>query len=200
MPPTRDRIVTATAELLRRQGYNGTGLKQISSAAEATLGSIYHFFPGGKADLAEEAIRVSSAAYLELLELIWSEAPNAPTAVTDFFDAAAHVLEETEYIDACPIGTVALEVASSMEGLREATADVFDSWISSVATRLRDVGIARRTSHELAVALVATFEGGLMLSRATRSSAPLRSTGKLARKMVADAMTGGGAPVRSSLR
>ena len=53
--------------------------------------------------------------------------------MTDFFDGAAAVLEETDYLDACPIGTVALEVASTNDRLRAATADVFDSWVAAVA-------------------------------------------------------------------
>ena len=52
MADTRDRILVATNELFRRQGYNGTSLSQISEAANATIGSIYHFFPGGKEALA----------------------------------------------------------------------------------------------------------------------------------------------------
>ena len=48
IPPTRDRILYATAELFRRQGYAGTGLKQVVAEAQAPFGSLYHHFPGGK--------------------------------------------------------------------------------------------------------------------------------------------------------
>jgi AcrR family transcriptional regulator len=44
---TKERIVGTTGELFRRQGYTGTGLKQIVAEAAAPFGSIYHFFPGG---------------------------------------------------------------------------------------------------------------------------------------------------------
>ena len=43
---TRERIVTSSAELFRRQGYTGTGMKQIVAEARAPFGSLYHFFPG----------------------------------------------------------------------------------------------------------------------------------------------------------
>jgi AcrR family transcriptional regulator len=100
---TRERIVTATGELFRRQGYNGTSLKQVTAAAGAPFGSLYHFFPGGKEELADEVIRTSGAAYRSLFELVYDAAADPPTAVTDFFDGAAAVLEETGYLDACPI-------------------------------------------------------------------------------------------------
>lgn len=46
----------------------------------------------------------------------------------DCFDGAAAVLEATDYADACPIETVALEVARSNETPRKVTATVFENW------------------------------------------------------------------------
>src|ERR1043166_9712099 len=129
MPGTKERIVSAGAELLRRQGYNGTGVKQIFTAAESPFGSLYHFFPGGKEQLGAETIRWSGARYGELIDLIFDPAPDVVTAVENFFAGAADTLRETGYDDACPIATVALEIASSSEPLREATHDVFESWL-----------------------------------------------------------------------
>ncbi len=51
------------SNLFRRTGYTGTGMKQIAQAAGAPFGSIYHFFPGGKAQLGEEVIRSAGAGY-----------------------------------------------------------------------------------------------------------------------------------------
>ena len=121
---TKDRIIDSTAELFRRQGYNGTGVKQIVAAANAPFGSLYHFFPGGKAQLGEEVIRSSGALYLELFPTIALAASDTAGAIGDFFAGAAETLRETDYADACPIATIALEVASTDEPLREATAPV----------------------------------------------------------------------------
>lgn len=188
MAGTRDRILTATGELFRRHGYHGTALKQVTTAAEAPFGSLYHFFPGGKEELAEAVIRTSGAAYGELFEVIFDAAPDAAQAVSDFFDGAALVLEATGYVDACPIGTVALEVASTNERLRQATADVFDTWVATATDRLRAAGIPADRAGDLAVALVAGIEGGFMLSRAARSPEPMRTTGRLLREQVAAAL------------
>src|SRR3977135_3390228 len=102
-----------SAELFRRQGYTGTGVKQIAATANAPFGSLYHFFPGGKEQLGEEGIRSSGALYIELFATIALQAPDPVTAVADFFSGAAATLQETDYADACPIATVALEVAST---------------------------------------------------------------------------------------
>src|ERR1700693_4522466 len=113
MTGTKERILETTAELFRRHGYTGTGLKQIVANANAPFGSVYHFFPGGKAQLGEEVIRRSGQMYMELVLSVFDAAPDPITAVEDIFAGAAAVLRETDYVDACPIATVALEVASS---------------------------------------------------------------------------------------
>src|SRR5436190_20312425 len=94
---TKDRIVTTSAGLFRRQGYTGTGLKQIVTEAGAPFGSIYHFFPGGKQQLAAEVIRTSGRAYQDLVTAILDQAPDAITAVETGFAAAAETLVATDY-------------------------------------------------------------------------------------------------------
>src|SRR5207244_2520231 len=123
-PKTRDRILTATADLLRRKGYNGTGLKEIVKASEAPFGSIYHFFPGGKEELGAEAIRIAGRTYNALIQAFFENTTDIPETTKAFFEGAAEVLRVTDYEDACPIATVALEVASTSEPMRQASGDV----------------------------------------------------------------------------
>ncbi len=95
MAATRDRIVGASAELFRRQGYNATGVKQIVTEAQAPFGSLYHFFPGGKEQLGAEAIRTSGAMYELLIPAVFGPAPDLVTGVRDFFaGAAAHLVRD----------------------------------------------------------------------------------------------------------
>src|SRR3954447_25746928 len=105
---TKQRLIDATAEHFRRQGYNGTGVKQIVEDAGAPFASLYHFFPGGKEELGAETIRWSGAMY----GLLWLEvvrpARDIATGVRRFFEEAATHLVETDYADACPIATVSL--------------------------------------------------------------------------------------------
>ena len=184
MIPTRERIIAATNELFRRQGYNGTSLKQITAASEAPIGSIYHFFPGGKDDLAAVVIESSGAAYQQLFEMI-AVAANGPAAmISDLFNGAAQVLQETGFIDPCPIGTVAREVASTNETLRAATERVFDSWIAAAASHFVAAGLPRRRASELATTVIAAIEGGFMLARAGQDADLLRAIGRSVRRMV----------------
>src|SRR5437763_15618695 len=178
MAGTRDRIVGSTAELFRRQGYTGTGVKQIVAEASAPFGSLYHFFPGGKEQLGQEVIRWSGQMYMQLFVTVTADAPDVATGVERFFEGAAETLEETGYADACPIATVALEVASTNEPLREATADVFDSWISGAAERGVAAGVEPGRARELAMVIIAVLEGAFVLCRAMRTTEPLAVAGQ----------------------
>jgi AcrR family transcriptional regulator len=174
---TKERIVNTTAELFRRQGYTGTGLKQIVAEADAPFGSLYHFFPGGKEQLGDEVIRRAGHFYFLLFEAIFEAAPDLVTATADFFSGAADTLRSTDYADACPIATVALEVASTNETLRAATADVFQSWIDAATDRIAEAGIPRRKARRLALSFLTSLEGAFVLCRAMRSTEPLEVAG-----------------------
>jgi AcrR family transcriptional regulator len=186
---TKDRIVGAGAELFRRQGYTGTGVKQIVAEANAPFGSLYHFFPGGKEQLATEVIRFSGGVYAQVVLEAIAPAKDPLHLVDLFFSGAAEHLRETGYEDACPIATVALEVASTNEPLRQATAEVFEAWIKGLAARLMDVGVPAGQSRELSVSMLLSLEGAFVLSRAGRTTEPLEVAGRAMAQVVGNALT-----------
>lgn len=185
---TRDRIRDAAADLFQVQGYHATGVKQIVTGAGAQLASLYHFFPGGKVALGAEVVRVSGAGYQALVEGIWDSAPDPIASVHAVFDGAAAVLEATDYEDACPIATVALEVASVNETLRTATAEVFDAWIASLTGRLERAGLTPTAARDFAFAIIGGLEGAFVLARATRSTDSLQAAGRVTADALARAL------------
>jgi AcrR family transcriptional regulator len=186
--PTRQRIVEAGAELLRTKGYTGTGVKEIVAAAQAPFGSLYHHFPGGKEQLGEEVIRHSGGLYGELVPLVFDGAPDVVTGVRRFFAGAAEHLDESGWQDACPIATVALEVASTSEPLRQATADVFTSWIDALAPRFAAAGLDDARARDLAITTLCGLEGAFILARAWRTRQPLHLAGDAAAEALAAAL------------
>lgn len=191
MVSTKDRILEASSELFRRQGYSATGVKQIVAAASAPFGSIYHFFPGGKAELGEDVIRRGGAHYGQLIDVFFAPEPDPVKATQAFFSAAAQTLRDTNYADACPIATVALEVASTNEALRRATADVFDSWTARTAEYLTRTGISSSTAKDVAVVVIALLEGAFILARASRNAEPVIVAGAAAAAAVRAALPSG---------
>jgi AcrR family transcriptional regulator len=185
---TRERIVERSAELFRRQGFAGTGVKQIVAEASAPFGSLYHFFPGGKEQLGEEVIRSSGAIYGQLIDAFYTPGEDPVAATRNLFATAAVSVRESDYADACPIATVALEVSSTSEPMRRACAEVFDSWIDGAAQRLSEGGLSRKRSRALAIELIAALEGAFVLARALRSTEPIEVAGSAVTASVRDAL------------
>lgn len=179
MSTTKERLVSAGAELFRRQGYAATGVKQITTAARAPFGSMYHHFPGGKEQLGADAIRSSGTTYGLLVDLVFEPAPDLATGVREFYRLAGVHLEETGWADACPIATVALEVSSTSEPLRQACAEVFEGWLQAAVPHFTKRGIAAARARDLAIALVCQLEGSFVLCRATRTTEALDVAGEL---------------------
>jgi AcrR family transcriptional regulator len=186
MTGTRERIVDASSELFRRQGFASTGVKQIVEQANAPFGSVYHFFPGGKEQIGEEVVRWSGAQYLDLIAAIFDGASDVATGTNNFFLGAAWTVEESDYADACPIATLALEVASTNETLRQATAEVFESWVADVTRRYVAAGIGRRRARALAELAFCALEGAFLLSRATRDVTSIKTAGRFVSAAVRD--------------
>jgi AcrR family transcriptional regulator len=192
MNATRQRIVDTSADLLRRQGYAATGLKQIVTEAQAPFGSVYHHFPGGKEQLGAEAIRVAGALYEQLIPAVFDPAPDLPSGVRAFFAGAAEHVRETDYADACPIATVALEVSSSSEAMRVACEEVFERWLAAAGQRFTAAGLSDGVARELAVSMFAALEGAFVLTRATRSTEALGAAGELTARAVERALADAG--------
>jgi AcrR family transcriptional regulator len=185
---TRDRIVQRSAELFRHQGFAGTGVKQIVAEASAPFGSLYHFFPGGKEQLGEEVIRWSGAIYGQLIDAFFVPGADPVAATREFFSGAAQTLRDTDYADACPIATVALEVSSTSEPMRKACAEVFDGWIDGATERLVESGLPRKRSRALAISMLASLEGAFVLARALRSTEPVEVAGATAAASMREAI------------
>ena len=183
--------MAAGAELFRRNGYTGTGLKQIVTEANAPFGSLYHFFPGGKEQLGEEIIRTSGMQYIQILDLFLTKDRTLLEGLEASFAGAAVTLQETDYADACPIATVALEVASTNEALRIATADVFTAWTEAGTRGFMRYGLGEDAARTLTITFVTSLEGAFILCRALRNTEALAIAGSavvdVARRLLAEA-------------
>jgi Transcriptional regulator LmrA/YxaF-like, C-terminal domain len=110
---------------------------------------------------------------------VFDPAPDLVSAVRLFFEGAAAHLEDSEYEDACPIATVALEVSSTSDTMREACADVFESGIAAGLPRFTAAGLSEATGRELVMGMIAALEGAFVLARVTQSTEALRVAGEL---------------------
>lgn len=185
---TRDRIIAASTELMRRNGYAATGVKSILDASNVPYGSMYHHFPGGKEEVGTETLRQGGLAYRALVESIYTPETDVGTATRMFFEEAAAFVESTGYVDACPIATIAGEVANTSEPMRAAAAAAFESWLAVVRSRFAAAGIATSRARELAMELFCAIEGAFLLARTTKDAEPIRIAGRSAEAAVRTAL------------
>lgn len=182
---TKGRLLASAADLFSRRGFGATGIKAVLAAAQAPYGSLYHFFPGGKQELGAAALTYGGGRYRELLESVYPEDADVVEATAASFRQAADLLEEADYRHACPIATIALEVANNDELMRTAAAEAFESWLEVLQQRFTAAGMAEDRARDVAVEIFCLIEGAVLLSRTTRSSAPMLTAGRAAANAVA---------------
>lgn len=187
---TSERLVTATAELMRTQGYAGTSVKQITVAARAPMGSLYHHFPGGKPQVAAAALRASGAAYIQLLPLLLDPHDDLRDAVPAAFEAAAEQIEQAGWINMCPVGTIAGEIADSEPVLRDVAAEVIGSWVDEGTAYFVRRGLSAPDARDFILAVLAALEGAFVLSRTLRSTEPLLAAGRSLRARIDETLAG----------
>jgi hypothetical protein len=108
-----------------------------------------------------------------LLAAALESSPDLAGGVRAFYDGAAEHLVATDYADACPIATIALEVSSYSEALRQACAEVFEMWIAEGTRQLAAHGVPPGAARRLTVEMLALLEGAFVLCRAARDTEAL---------------------------
>src|SRR5260370_15887369 len=78
---TRERLLHAAAGLFRSQGYASTGLTQVLAEGGAPKGVLYFHFPGGKEQLAAEAVALAGRQLCEMITPVLAAAPDPGTGI-----------------------------------------------------------------------------------------------------------------------
>jgi TetR/AcrR family transcriptional regulator, transcriptional repressor for nem operon len=173
---SRERIVERAAELFAEHGIAATSLDEVLAAAAAGKGQFYHYFRS-RDELVEAAVGLRCAQVLAGL----TQALGGVSSLAELEQALAGFAAGFEQmgLPGCPIGTLAAEVAGCNEGARLQAAAGFDTWerlFADALARMRDRGELRADAQPgaLATALLASIEGGMVLSQARQDPASLR--------------------------
>jgi TetR/AcrR family transcriptional repressor of lmrAB and yxaGH operons len=170
-------MLEAAAQLFRVQGLHATGLAEVLEKSGAPRGSLYHYFPGGKEQLAVEALRNASHDIREALEAFIGSG-SSPEALRAYGRQSARRLVATDFVEGCPVGNTALEASVGSPALREVCDEAFREWEAVIAQGLVADGIDAEQAAELATFVLSTFEGALLVARARRDPAPLIDAGE----------------------
>lgn len=164
MPPallSRDEVLARVLTVVRRQGYDGASLAELSKATGLGKSSLYHHFPDGKDDMI--------GAVLSHLEDVLERDVFAPLRAPG--DPEARLRRMCQSLDdiysggreACLLAT--LGVGESSRQFHSRVRRIFRAWIGAIAAALRDAGVPPATAESRAEEAVARIEGSLVVAR-----------------------------------
>jgi AcrR family transcriptional regulator len=171
----RERMVFSAAQLIRRHGVAATGLRDVVAHAEAPRGSLQHYFPGGKDQLAAEAVAWAGQFAANRVEKFLAGLAE-PTPARLFAAMVTQWRDEfrTEGFEGgCPVVASVTDCAAQNPTVRRATYDAFTGWAAAVANALRTMGVPYRRADQLATLMLAALEGAILMARAERDVRPL---------------------------
>ncbi|TGK23177.1 TetR/AcrR family transcriptional regulator [Leptospira yasudae] len=181
---SKERMIKAMALSLETKGYNGTGLNDIVESSGAPKGSIYFHFPGGKEDLAAEAITVSGREMGSMLLSLLLSSKSPSNAVLAIFKSLENKLVETNYTQGCPVATTASETVVEGNPVNEACRNIFSEWNQGLESYFVRMGWEKKFASILSTSILCLLEGAILLSRTHQDPEPLRSAAKTAKLLV----------------
>jgi TetR/AcrR family transcriptional regulator, lmrAB and yxaGH operons repressor len=164
----RERIVRSTAHLMRRRGISGIGLREIVAHAGAARGSLQSYFPQGKSQLVEEAIRYALTEFPSGYGPAIRSAETVGDAVRILLDPWRQLMLDFDFDAGCPVTPVLIDGIVD-ERLREVAIQSYDAWtggVQNVFVTAFDYEPA--DARALATGLVSAIEGAVLLCRARR--------------------------------
>ena len=174
---TREKILEAARVLFNTKGFNATTISDLVEATGMQKGSLYFHFPGKDA-IAREVLNEATDEFMEFLSKVLG-GDNPGAGLENFFRSALDKHLATGFVGGCIFGNTALEMTDFDPEFAGMIDRVFDDWISmvaSVVTGAQKRGQIRADINDEAMAkhIIATIEGGIMMSRLKKDERPMR--------------------------
>ncbi len=173
----RERLLTAAFETLHRNGFNATGVQEITDAAKVPKGSFYNHFESKDA-LGVEVVGLYVAKGAERRQALVA-GRGAPLArLKAYFKSLNQLGPANGFTRGCLLGNFSAELASQSPGIRQALAAALADWTRDIAAVLAEAQQSGEVSRDVPAGTLAAFllnawEGAVLRSRVDRSAAPL---------------------------
>ena len=159
----RSAAIPTLAEAFREHGFEGASLARLCAATGLGKGSLYHFFPGGKDEMAAAVLADVDAWFSRaIFEPLRGAPPGDPAAISAMFDAVVEYFRSGRRV--CLQGAFAL--GRERDRFAEVIRGYFEQWITSLAAALGSGGLGEQAALAAAIEVVAAIQGGIVLSRA----------------------------------
>jgi TetR/AcrR family transcriptional repressor of nem operon len=174
---TRDRIVAAGATLIRERGVANVRLDDVQAAAGVGRSQMYHYF-ASRDDLIHAVVDATVAMMLERQLPAMACLDNLP-AIDAWFENLITLTTARAGVGGCPIGSLVSQLADHDEVSRTSLADAFVRWEAPLLAGLTRMAVRGElrpgaSPTDLADAVMATVQGGLLLAQVRRDPDQLR--------------------------
>lgn len=153
--------IALVAEVFRELGYEGASMSNITARTKLSKGSLYHFFPGGKEQMAAEIMAHIDAWFVTaMFKPLEEDEPRA--AITRMWETTDSYFRAGRRV--CLIGAFALD--ETRDRFSSAIRSYFHRWIEALAGALTRAGLQSVEARALAEEAVVGIQGALTLARA----------------------------------
>lgn len=167
---SREEVVDRLLTAFRRKGYDGASLADLSTATGLGRSSLYHYFPGGKEDMAR-AVLDRADAWLDEQVIAPLQADGngrdrlarMTKAMNEFYDGGR---------ERCVLG--AFVIGQSRDLFSARLAGTFERWVSAMAGVARNEGVAPARARARAEKAVIQIQGAIVLSAALADPKPFK--------------------------
>ena len=176
---TRERIVAAAAELMSQRGVARTTIEDIQEAAAVSTSQMYHYF-ADKGDLVAAVIDFQTDQVLAVQHL-GLDRLECLDDLRRWRDIMVDMMRGLRCVGGCPIGSLGNELAETDPVARAQVARSFIKWENMIRDGLTVIEARGELPEDtdvdnLALAMLAAIQGGLLLSQVRRDTSPLEAS------------------------
>lgn len=168
----RERLAAAAAEVFHRQGVEKTTIADIARAADVPVGNVYYYFK-----TKDQLIQAAIGAHAQTLDGFLAELDREPRPVDRVRALIRSWVDQRDLAAryGCPSGTLATELDKRSDGMEQELAEVMGVLLAWVQRQFEEMG--RADARELAVALIASYQGISLLTNTFRDPELMRTEG-----------------------
>jgi AcrR family transcriptional regulator len=178
----RADVLPTLGEVFREHGFDGASLSVIGERTGLGKGSLYHFFPGGKEEMAAAVLAEIDGWFRTHIFKPLEKDADAARAIRDMFDAVEEYFQSGRRV--CLVGALALN--ESRDRFAPRIRGYFAAWADALEAALVRAGYGPKKAKARAEETLAAIQGALVLARAMHDPALFSRTLARLRKRLLD--------------
>ena len=170
---TKEKILAEAQQLIHMNGFRATSVDAIAKASGVKKANVFYYFPTKEALGLELLDRMATYILDNMLAPVFATDRHPTEQIRDYLQLARAYMETDECAAGCPIGNLALEMASVDEAFRARLTRFFEEWESAIEGALRrglEEGMYQSTLDPSATAafIISSIQGAILLAKTKR--------------------------------